>query len=253
MIKKDLGRAFFSWGMGVAIIVIMVMFIKSMIDGGLFSPTNTGEKLDYLYIISVPMALSGFVPFACIFPVLPYGTSFCDDYNSGYLRMITLRTGYKKYAIQRLASVGISGGFGILIPFLLIFIIAIIIGGPCTGINEDQFYLYTVWEDYVAIGGGLLVLGGKLLLALLFGMVWSLVALAISAWIPNRYVTLIAPFILYEAMWVLLQGQPFNPAFLLRGDVPDISFLGIIGIQLIWLVTMSILFWLGFKRRMANG
>lgn len=252
MLKSELKLSIFNQGTLIAFVIIMFMFIKSMLDGGVFQLNNLGDKFDYLYIITIPMALSGFLPFACIFPVMPYGTSFCDDYNSGYIKFITIRTGYKKYCFTRIATVGLSGGIAIFLPFLIIFIVAIIVGKPCTGIQEDQFYLYTMWENYVSAGGGSLVLAAKLLLAFLFGAVWSLVGLAVSAWIPNRYVTLIAPFIIYQSLWLLLDKVPYNPVDLLRGDASNITFWGIILVQLCWIAFSSIIFFVGFNRRMLH-
>lgn len=107
----------------------------------------------------------------------------------------------------------------------------------------------------MGVGGGLLVLGLKLILAFVFGFLWALVPLAISAWVPNRYVTLIAPFVLYQCMWALLSGTPFNPVGLLRCDMGnmDLTYFGALGIQFAYIAIACVLFWFGLKRRVNNA
>lgn len=73
-------------------------------------------------IIIDAMALSGFGPFAAVFPSLGYSSRFCEEYGSGYLRMITSRTSWKSYARTRMITVGFSGGVTVGFPFLFVFV-----------------------------------------------------------------------------------------------------------------------------------
>ena len=104
------------------------------------------------------------------------------------------------------------------------------------------------------IGGGALVLFGKIVLGSLFGAVWGLVALYVSTIFANRYVTLIAPFVLYQALWVIFQTIPYlNPLFLLRGDFPATGFVGsfqyILIFQSVWILTLGYLCYRGMEKR----
>jgi hypothetical protein len=249
----DTKRAVWNYGMALSVVVVLFMFVRSctieLIDM---------EHLDRLYIITIPMALSGFTPFASLFAVLPGSASFCDDYNSGYIKNIAIRVGWKRYAKGRIVSTAVSGGLAIALPMAILFIIVLLGALPTTGIQnyaeESGFYANSIWENLVYVGGGAYVLFLKTILGFVFGMVWALVGLAISAYIPNKYVTFLAPFVLYQALWVLLRKQWFNPVYLVRGDGSEqISFLAILGVQLVWILVCSALFYFGVKRRMDRG
>ena len=55
-------------------------------------------------------AASGFCPFAAIFPGLAYATAFCEEYSSGYLKMIYSRMSPVKFGLTRIVTTALSGG-----------------------------------------------------------------------------------------------------------------------------------------------
>lgn len=103
MLKQDMIRAFRTKGFWVAII-----FIRAFIHA-IRANTNLDGSVSTYEIISVAMALSGFTPFAAIFPALGYSVVFCEEYHSGYLKMITSRMSWKRYGINRIIAVAVSG------------------------------------------------------------------------------------------------------------------------------------------------
>lgn len=62
-------------------------------------------------------AASGFCPFAAIFPGLAYATAFCEEYSSGYLKMIYSRMSPVKFGLTRIVTTALSGGVMLAIPF----------------------------------------------------------------------------------------------------------------------------------------
>ena len=76
--------------------------------------------------------------------------------------------------------------------------------------------------------------------------------LGFSVWFCNRYVSLIAPFILYEVMWILLYKIPvLNPIYMVRGD--DLGSYFLSGVMEIMYILISLVFiWTGLKRRIYN-
>ena len=86
----------------------------------------------------------------------------------------------------------------------------------------------------------------KTLLGFLFGAAWALAGLAFAVWMPNRYVSLIAPFVLYESLNILAPVW-INPAALVRGD--DAGHLWSVLMECVWLLLAVIAVMAGFGRR----
>ena len=76
---------------------------------------------------------------------------------------------------------------------------------------------------------------------------------AFAVWTANRYVALIAPFVLYESLWIALDKMPYlNPIRLLRGeDVGSYSLAA--GMECIYLIVVSAVILAGLMRRYRNG
>ncbi|EOS75539.1 MAG: hypothetical protein OSJ60_17015 [Lachnospiraceae bacterium] len=64
-------------------------------------------------------AASGFTPFAAIFPGFAYVSVFCEEYSSGYIKMIYSRMLPGKYALTRIVTVALSGGTMLAVPFII--------------------------------------------------------------------------------------------------------------------------------------
>ena len=179
--------------------------------------------MDVLYIISLPMATAMFGAYACVFPALPYATRFIEEYNSSFSRFILIRGSRIRYAVRRSVNTAFSGGLMMAEAFGIIFIIAVLMGKPSTGHDPYVPYAGTIWQMYVPVWGGKLVLLLKTLLAFLFGTVWSSVCLLLSLFSLNRYVAFIGTFILYQFLWQFLSSSKWNPVYLLRADIQGYS------------------------------
>ena len=83
-IWKDMKRSFLNVG----------FFCRDGFRGSAFidgsnnrSAFGSYQKQTIIFVANV-FAASGFGPFAAVFPVLAYATRFCEEYQSGYYRMI---------------------------------------------------------------------------------------------------------------------------------------------------------------------
>ena len=104
------------------------------------------------------------------------------------------------------------------------------------------------------VAGGLLSMVLKLLLGFLFGCTWSLVGLAVSTIITNRYAVIVIPFVLSQLLWIGLQNSILNPLFLLRGDDRRYSsFSQVVLIEVSYAIIAAILFIIGFRRKMKHA
>lgn len=241
-IRQDIKRAICNKGFLIGVILPTIIFCNAIVKN-----TNFGVSVSTYEIISNAMALSGFTPFAAVFPVLAYSAAFCEEHNSGYLKMILTRTGWKKYGVTRMAAVGLSGGLIVAIPFAVVCVIGYIYGVP--GLPENGLYAGTRIADYLVKYGDWYVLTGKIILGFLFGVLWALAGMGFAVWSSNRYVALIAPFVLYEIMWILLYKVPvLNPIYLMRGE--DINSYPLSGLmELIYIGVAVTIVWKGLKRK----
>lgn len=218
----ELKRAVCSWRMVLAVFLVLLILMNPFYMDVTFRNNMWSYMAGYdiLDLITDPMALSGFTPFACIFPMIPCGTRFAEEYNSNYIRFTLPRAGRIRYISSKILTSLIAGGCVTASAFAILFIFLSIGGEPVTEETEiSEFYLWTIWLPYARIWGGKLVLILKVILAFLHGAVWSLMALLVSAVYTNRYAALVIPFVIYQVSWNILSGSIFNPVYLLRGDM----------------------------------
>lgn len=247
MIRSDCSRIFRNGRIYAALLAGLALMLHPLI-----SLWPYRENYSAMQLLSAPLATSDFAPFAALFCVLPFAESFCEDLNSGYISAITTRIGAKKYAKTRCLSVALSGGV-VAATIVLITIGLCVIGAGQPDTEETVAFMgNTPWAKM----GILLTADGAVLYALrvftafLFGMLWALVGLAVSVFIPNRYVTLIAPFVIYQVLWFLLEETAFNPVYLFRGDSNFIpSFLFVVIYQSACIALCAVLSCIGMKRR----
>lgn len=207
---------------------------------------SMGSGDPYYAIVNI-LAISGFTIFLPVFPVLGYSSRFCGEYESGYYRLILSRMKPQAYARARIISVALSGGAIVAVPYLLTCLAAVCLETPeLTGLDflrvEADVEMVVIGRTY---GLGAMV-AVKVLLGFLAGSTWALVGLAFAVWIPNRYVSLIAPFVLYQSHYILLPDF-LSPALLVRGD--DVGHLLSVLVECVWLAAAVAATMAGFRRR----
>ena len=245
---QDLKRSFLNRGFFAGLFAVTAILVSAS-----FHAPLDRSRSSYFIMMEV-FAASGFTPFAAIFPGLAYASVFCEEYSSGYLKMIYSRMLPKKFGLIRIVTVALSGGMMLAVPFILVLGIAYRFGVPGIPSGSDEglmagtaliFYIENYGEWYIFLW--------KVLLGFLFGCVWALAGLAFAVWIPNKYVALIAPFVLYEALWLALGNIPvLNPIYLMRGD--DLNDYPLSGfMECIYILLASVMVMWGLKRRERNG
>lgn len=225
MLINDIKRFLRSPKIYLAFAISFMVLVRPL--WGTYSQKASGTVAQFL---SVPFGMSDFSPFAALFCVFPFADSFCEDYNSGIIQSVVVRVGPKKYSSQRGLSVALSGGLLMSSVVLAVILICVFLADQPETVASSQFMYKSIWArmDLVLRYHGFFFLSFKVLIAFLFGCLWGLVGLAISVFITNRYVTYIAPFVLYQICWFLLEGSAFNPVYMLRGDaefIPSLGFL----------------------------
>lgn len=214
----------------------------------------------YFAIVNM-LAVSGFTVFLPVFPVLGYASRFCGEYESGYYRLILARMRAQKFAGVRILSVALSGGVIIALPYLLVCLVAVALSAPelaemnVLGLDASGVNVLKIPEDIemARIGmtyGVTLMVALKVALGFLFGAAWALIGLAFAVWMTNRYVSLIAPFVLYQSLYILMPNR-LNPALLVRGD--DAGHLLSIALGCVWILAAAAAAMTGFIRRCQDA
>lgn len=230
IIKADLKRIMSGWQFYVALLSGLVLSTHPVLLARDF-----WEYASPLELFSMTMAISDFTPFAVIFVVLPYGTAFCMDWKSSYANSIVSRIGIRKYTWGRWASVALSGAM--VMGFLMLGIITLCLTGakmPETEMSAS-FLGNGPWKDLPLLMGGFWFYLLRICLAMLFGSLWATVGLIVSSAVPNPYVGLILPFVIYQGAWHLLEQSIFNPVYYFRADfqgIPSLAFA--FGYQTFW-------------------
>ena len=80
---KDIKRSFLNVGFFAGMTGVAALLLTAVVIGT--PPERTRSSYYILYNV---FGASGFGPFAAVFPVLAYAASFCEQYQSGYYRMI---------------------------------------------------------------------------------------------------------------------------------------------------------------------
>ncbi len=215
MILQDIKRMFNKKYFLIAYLISMAILLRPFGDSLFEKVPGT-----FMQILSTPLAMSDYTPFAAIFCVLPFADSFCEDVNSGYCSSIVVRAGIKRYAGFRCLTVMFSGGVLTASVFASVILICALKASVPETIQSASFMKNTVWMrmGVILLHHGVVLAALRIVLAFLFGAAWALIGLMISTLSMNQYVTYIAPFILYQLLWFLMEGSPFNPVYMLRGD-----------------------------------
>ena len=210
---------------------------------------------DYVNEVITAHARSGFNLFAPIFAVLPCATVFCDDYNIGYILAIFPLSAKRKYLSECIICCSLSGGLAVLVPDLLCSFVFLVFAPP--HIPDEYGATLALYSAFEYIWDGRLVILVFLLFSFLFGVVWANIGLCISAYTPNRYVALAAPFALYYSIHLILQRtkvfgilSPVNMIQPRKADFQSLLFPLIY--QLILLIGAICLFYRRANRRLKN-
>ena len=185
-----------------------------------------------------------FTPFAALFPAVVFAAAFAEDHDSGTIRMCMMRIGRKGYAGRRVMTAIIGGGLMMASYVVLVLIFGAVFAGKAGTTESAQLIDSTLWGRYEILTryGGAGMYAGKTALAFLFGAVWALFGLVVSALTVNIYIAAIVPLGVYMALWYFLPGSPLNPVYLLRGDSKILPSLGFaFFIQMLAIVCLAVL------------
>lgn len=212
-IKNETIRALRQYSFWVALVIFLGILVR-----GIKVNVNLSGEVSMYEIISCFEALSGYSPFAAIFPAMGYAMVYCEEHKSRYIQVVIQRTGIFRYAVARFLAVGLQGGIIMGLPYTIVNVYAYCRGTH--GIDVDSVWYGSIDNYFVDRYGDFAIVLAKSLLAFIFGMTWAIVGLALAFWTCNKYVSILGPFLIYDLLWVMLYNIPIlNPIFLMRGSI----------------------------------
>ena len=204
MLWRDMKRAVCSVGMLLAVIVGLLLLIEPVLDVWRYRLGGGEARTDVLTYFFSALALGGYLIFTPLLTVLPGVLTFCDEWNTGYVKYILARQRPAHYIVHRLIANAVAGGLATALPPIVFAVSGLFVCEPYTMTDLTAGRLSpfheTILEPMELTLGGWGCIATICGLAFLFGVVWSTLALGLSACFPNRYVALCAPFILFFAL-----------------------------------------------------
>ncbi|MGI6704864.1 MAG: hypothetical protein ACOX6S_00905 [Clostridia bacterium] len=255
MLLADMKRAFSGWPVwGGALILFGALVLPVVAD--IFTGSNPAS-MNAIDRFALGLVATGAYFVAPVLCCLPMGISFCDDYITGFGRMIMQRAGIYRYLVSRILSAAFSGGFTMFLGMVLFMGFCLLVFTNSNDPNLEgtlEWYrssgAYSWLPDGYAAGYWLMVAYG--LQFFLWGAVWAVAGLVISALVVNRYASMALPYIFANALWFLFgrlslyHFAPFsylNPVSLFSSywEVP-------MGLCIQMILFSSLFLWLGRRR-----
>lgn len=196
VLSVDLKRAFLSLRFPAAVLGIAIVLLLSA-SHRLF--TGLGSVYE-AYHASTSLTSSEFFSLI-LFPLLPYSLSFSEDVHSGAARYWCLRVGTKKFCLSRLfvsvlaaicsSFLGLWLFIGILSPFFPVHGVAAN-GGP--------------YGQFLQEGKPLTFFAFEFIHMSLSAALFSALAVLVSACVPNSFISLAFPTVLYIVALAVAQN-----------------------------------------------
>jgi hypothetical protein len=217
---------------------------------------------DVLFFFTFTQQFGFFVTVSVIACAVATSYSFVEDFESKYSNFVIARSSKDEYVVAKFLAVSISGG--LLLAFsMLLYIVLLRIEFPLIAedslaiqnymaMNSDSAFLTEVLGN----GNYITYFAVYILLAFLFGALWSTVGVAISTFILNKFISAFTPYILLYLNTLFLSGTDFRAETVFRANYSfgsfDASLIFGIGYFVIQILVCGILFRNGAMRRIKN-
>ncbi|MEG1606202.1 MAG: hypothetical protein RR296_11485 [Clostridia bacterium] len=207
--RTELRRAF-GWPWVAAVLIIYLPMIVENL-----SPLQTmifTERENSMNIMVNALYKSSIMQLSLFALACPYTRSFLQDQSSGLIKYQIPRVGRKRYACTRFAANAISSAGAVLFAQCTFFAFCLIcFPYPDIGYHKViptgeamEGLLYGNPAGYYAI---------FLLMQIPSTMAWASLALALSGYVRNQYITLCVPFLVFSLISTLSRVKIIAPLF----------------------------------------
>lgn len=194
-LRLDLHRAICSPGM---ILTILLMLAWMALNGNSYLFDSQWQNImgsaEILQHVTAPE--SGFGALILAIATIPYATGYLQDLESGFARQIIARVGCHSYGLAKIIAAALSAFLAMCVS-MGIFLIAVHMAGWRGMFTTDNLFtgdylgLQPAWHFYLI----------RFLHMGLYCSMAAVLSMAVSAYIPNGYVVLLAPMVLLYYFW----------------------------------------------------
>lgn len=195
-LQVDLHRALLSWRFLLTIGLILAWLIM---NGATYI-----FIYQFLYSTGIPVIFdeaitgrSGLGMIVLSLATIPYSTSYLTDTSSGFVHHATHRAGFTAYAFARVISVAISAFLAMVIAAGIFLAGLCLTGAPINAIPGNGTTFNGVYTDLVIQVGPWCYFLVRFTLSGLTAAMAAVFGLYSTTLIPNAYVALVTPLILY--------------------------------------------------------
>lgn len=198
-IRADFRRAFIT---PVFIIAVLGTTIALFLGCASELEYLDGLQVDVLTLFGLTQAF-GFSQMLPVFCALPFATCFCSDWNSQYIKACCFRSSKGKYAASKVVSCALAGGVAVALGEGLYLWILSFFMKVYDPVIERNFTI-AVFNDLVAGGSNVMqYFIYRILIQAAFFAVFAVFALWISTYMPNVFVVLATPVVLYFILYTV--------------------------------------------------
>lgn len=154
--------------------------------------TDTQIYTSVVYLYGLALGGSTYVLLVGILPLFPFATSFATEWNNRAISFWIIRTGVKNYTVSKLITNAFVGFLTTAIGMILFTLILRIKFPFFVDMHSDNAYVPLLYMD-MPISYLFFHITHVSLTSILF----ATIALWISTYFPNKFITLAAPLVLY--------------------------------------------------------
>lgn len=244
MLIYDMKNAIFNKKMILALALVLVCLFV----GGAEVLFNNSEGIDFSYLFLFSLSCGTSSVLALIYPVLaciPYSDTYSVEKSSGYLFYKRVKKEKSRYILSKWLSCGVSGGLVISVPVAMYLVICLLSKGTNLVDEGMQYVTHNInFYQHAPV----LYCFGYVGNAFICGMIFSIMGLAISVFIKNRYLIIFLPLVIYIVLNILFSDMMINLNPILWWDINLINesnSVFVTGVKFFVLIIVSIIFAIG--------
>lgn len=178
----------------LALFIAFLQFIQFFQLGLISLNNDIYDAVDIFVRIRCSTRASTLSLIAPLIASIIFSDSYLADKDSGFLKFIYMRLDQKKYIwIRILVNALISGLVMLMASLIMLLVLIIIFGIRNTGLNEVQGPFSWIFYNHSKILYAVFLI----IISFIFNVIFSTLALGISPWIKNKYLTFVFPFLYY--------------------------------------------------------